>query len=156
MPAPSASWSGSRDLGALWQRIALMGIHGTRAWVLAAVALAVARQTGLAQDVAAGEAVFKKLCLPCHAVGDGAKNKVGPTLNGLEGRRAGTIAAFLYSPANKNSGVTWGAATFKEYIKDPKAKIPETRMSFAGLKDEQERNDLWTYLSQFMADGRKK
>ncbi|MGP0091515.1 MAG: c-type cytochrome [Xanthobacteraceae bacterium] len=127
-----------------------------KAWVLAAVGLAVAPQAGLAQDAGAGEAVFKKSCLPCHAVGEGAKNKVGPILNGLEGRRAGTGAGFVYSAANKSSGITWDAATFKEYIKDPKAKIPETRMSFAGLKDEQQNNDLWAYLTQFKADGSKK
>jgi cytochrome c len=127
-----------------------------KAWVLAAAALAATPQAGLAQAGDAGEAVFKKLCLPCHAVGEGAKNKVGPILNGLEGRRAGTVADFVYSPANKSSGVTWDATTFKEYIKDPKAKIPETRMSFAGLKDEQASNDLWAYLTRFMPDGSKK
>jgi cytochrome c len=127
-----------------------------RAWVSAAIALAVAPQAAPAQDVRAGEAVFKKLCLPCHAVGEGAKNKVGPILNGLQGRRAGTVAGFVYSPANKSSGITWDAVTFKEYIKDPKAKIPDTRMSFTGLKDEQEGSDLWAYLTQFKAAGNKK
>jgi cytochrome c len=127
-----------------------------KAWVLAAVVLAVAAPAGLAQDVGAGEAVFKKSCLPCHAVGGEAKNKIGPILNGLEGRPAGTIAGFPYSQANQSSGITWDAATFKEYIKDPKAKIPETRMFFAGLKGEQEKDDLWAYLTQFKADGSKK
>jgi cytochrome c len=127
-----------------------------KGWVSAAIALAVAPQAAPAQGIGAGEAAFKKLCLPCHAVGEGAKNKVGPILNGLEGRRAGTVAGFVYSAANKNSGITWDAATFKEYIKDPKAKIPDTRMSFAGLKDEQQSNDLWAYLTQFRPDGSKK
>lgn len=130
--------------------------HIVKAWIVAAAGLVVAPQSGLAQDAGAGEAVFKKLCLPCHAVGEGAKNKVGPVLNGLDGRRAGAGAGFVYSAANQSSGITWDAAAFKEYIKDPKAKIPETRMSFAGLKDEQESSDLWAYLTQFKADGSKK
>src|SRR5262245_30673325 len=81
------------------------------------------------QDVAAGEQSFKK-CLPCHSVGEGAKNKVGPLLNGLEGRHSGTIPEYSYSDANKNSGLTWDEATFKDYIKDPRAKIPNTKMIF--------------------------
>jgi len=108
-----------------------------------------------AQDVAAGEQSFKK-CLPCHAVGDGAKNKVGPVLNGLEGRHSGTIPDYSYSDANKNSGITWDEATFKDYIKDPRAKIPNTKMIFPGIKNEKEAGDLWAYLKQFGAEGNKK
>jgi cytochrome c len=132
-----------------------MGILGMKAWVLATVGMVVAAQAGGTHDPGAGEALFKKLCLPCHAVGEGAKNKVGPVLNGLPGRRAGTVADFAYSQASRNSGIIWDAATFREYIKDPKARIPETRMSFAGLKDEGQSDDLWAYLTQFQADGRK-
>jgi cytochrome c len=98
---------------------------------------------------------FKK-CLPCHAVGEGAKNKVGPVLNGIEGRKAGTVEGFSYSDANKNSGITWDEATFKDYIKDPRAKIPGTKMIFAGIKNEKEQTDLWAYLRQFGPDGKKK
>jgi cytochrome c len=108
-----------------------------------------------AQDVAAGEQSFKK-CLPCHAVGEGAKNKVGPVLNGLEGRHSGTIPDYSYSDANKNSGITWDEAAFKDYIKDPRAKIPNTKMIFPGIKNEKEAGDLWAYLKQFGPDGNKK
>ena len=83
--------------------------------------------TAMAQDVAAGKSSFNK-CLACHAIGEGAKNKVGPELNGLDGRKSGTAPDYNYSDANKNSGITWGEAQFKEYIKDPKAKIPGTKM----------------------------
>src|SRR4029077_20246370 len=76
-----------------------------------------------AQDVAAGEASFKK-CLACHSIGDGAKNKVGPQLNGIDGRKSGTAPDYSYSDANKNSGITWGKDVFLEYITDPRAKIP--------------------------------
>jgi cytochrome c len=122
---------------------------------LAIVALAVAGGGALAQDLAAGEASFKK-CLACHAVGENAKNKVGPELNGLDGRKAGALADYRYSDANKGSGITWGEATFKEYIKDPRAVIPKTKMVFPGIKNEKEAGDLWGYLAQFAADGKKK
>jgi cytochrome c len=108
-----------------------------------------------AQDLAAGEQSFKK-CLPCHAVGEGAKNKVGPVLNGLEGRKSGTIEGFTYTDANKNSGLVWDEAVFRDYIKDPRAKIPGTKMIFAGIKNEKEVSDLWAYMRQFDAEGKKK
>src|SRR5437763_6184962 len=108
-----------------------------------------------AQDVAAGETSFKK-CLPCHRLGPEAKNLVGPVLNGLEGRKSGTVEGYNYSEANKNSGITWSEETFKEYITDPRAKIPGTKMVFAGTKNEKERGDLWAYLKQFDASGNKK
>jgi cytochrome c len=123
--------------------------------VLAAIALAASTAAASAQDVAAGEQSFKK-CLPCHSVGDGAKNKVGPELNGLDGRKAGIAEGFNYTEANKNSGITWNESVFKDYIKDPRAKIPGTKMVFAGIKNEQEVNDLWAYLKQFGANGEKK
>ena len=127
----------------------------TKAIVLAAALVAASAAAAVAQDLAAGEQSFRK-CLPCHAVGDDAKNKVGPLLNGLEGRKSGTIDGYSYSDANKNSGITWSEATFKDYIQDPRAKIPGTKMVFAGIKNEKEKTDLWAYLAQFKADGSKK
>lgn len=125
-----------------------------RALIIGA-ATAAAASSALAQDVAAGKSSFNK-CLACHAIGEGAKNKVGPELNGLEGRKSGTVAGYSYSEANKNSGLTWDEATFKEYIKDPKAKIPGTKMAFAGIKKETEVNDLWAFLAQYDKDGKVK
>ena len=109
----------------------------------------------LAQDAAAGKSSFNK-CLACHAIGEGAKNKVGPVLNGLDGRKSGSAPDYNYSDANKNSGITWNEAQFKEYIKDPKAKVPGTKMAFAGIKSENEINNIWAYISQFDADGKIK
>jgi cytochrome c len=109
----------------------------------------------LAQDAAAGKSSFNK-CLACHAIGEDAKNKVGPELNGLDGRKAGTVPDYNYSEANKNSGITWNEANFKEYIKDPKAKIPGTKMAFAGIKNDKEVNDLWAFISQYDKDGKTK
>ena len=107
-----------------------------------------------AQDAANGEKVFAQ-CRACHQVGETAKNAVGPVLNGLFGRKAGTVEGYSYSPANKNSGITWDEAVFKEYIQNPRAKIPGTKMVYAGLKDEQRINDLVAYLKQFNAQGQK-
>ena len=107
-----------------------------------------------AQDLAAGEQSFRK-CSPCHSVGEDARNKVGPQLNGLDGRKSGTAADYSYSDANKKAEITWGEATFKDYIQNPMAKVPGTKMAFAGIKNEKEIGDLWAYLKQFKADGSK-
>ncbi len=123
--------------------------------VLTSVLAAFASAPAVAQDLAAGENSFKK-CLACHAVGEGAKNKVGPQLNGLPGRKSGTIEGYNYTAANKDSGITWDEATFKEYIRDPRARIPGTKMIFPGIKNEKEQGDLWAYLASFDAEGKKK
>ncbi len=126
-----------------------------KTYAVAAIAIAASAAPALAQDLAAGENSFKK-CLACHRVGADAKNLVGPLLNGLEGRKSGTIEGYNYTEANKNSGITWNENTFKEYITDPRVKIPGTKMVFAGIKSEKERADLWAYLKQFDATGNKK
>jgi cytochrome c len=122
---------------------------------LVVVTSLIAASGARAQDAAAGKTSFNK-CMACHAVGEGAKNKVGPVLNGLEGRKSGTIEGYSYSEANKNSGITWTKEQFLDYIKDPKAKIPNTKMAFAGIKNEKEANDLWAFLAQYDKDGKTK
>lgn len=121
----------------------------------AAAAFAFATTGASAQDAAAGEKVFLK-CKVCHQVGEGAKNGVGPSLNGLFGRKSGSVEGYSYSEANKNSGITWEPAVFAEYIKNPRAKIPGTKMVFAGIQNEKEIADLTAYLQQFGPDGKKK
>jgi cytochrome c len=116
--------------------------------VLAALFVATGLGQASAQDAAAGEKAFL-VCRACHQVGDSAKNAVGPVLNGLFGRKAGSVAGYSYSDGNKNSGITWDEATFSEYIKDPKAKVPGTKMAFAGIKDEQKIKDLIAYLHTY-------
>src|SRR5271156_4865489 len=123
-----------------------------RTLITAAALIAASAGVTLAQDVVKGATVFKK-CGICHKIGPGAANLVGPELNGLDGRHSGSAASFSYSDANKNSGIVWSEATFKEYIQDPRAKIPCTKMIFAGIKNEQDINDLWAYLKQFDAGG---
>ena len=97
-----------------------------------------------AQDAGAGEQVFVQ-CRACHQVGETAKNGIGPHLNGIFGRRAGSVEGYAYSPALKNSGIIWDETTFTDYTRDPKAKVPGTKMVYAGLKDEQR----MTRLPQF-------
>jgi cytochrome c len=126
----------------------------TKRLLIAFAGLAAATLAAPAQDLAAGATSFKK-CVSCHDLGETAKNKVGPLLNGLEGRKSGTIPGYNYSDANKNSGITWNEATFLEYIKDPKAKMPNTKMVFAGIKNETEAKNLWAHLRQYAADGKK-
>ena len=108
-----------------------------------------------AQDAAAGAKVFLK-CRACHQVGETAKNAVGPKLNGLFGRKTGSVEGFNYSEANKSSNVTWTEDVFAKYIRDPKAFIPGTKMVFPGLKSDKEIADVTAYLRQFGADGKKK
>lgn len=124
-----------------------------RSMALTALALfAIAGAANAADgDPAAGEDVFRK-CRSCHEVGDGAKNKIGPVLNGLIGRKAGTVEGFKYSEANKKSGesgTVWDEKTLLKYLEDPRGMIPGTTMAFAGLGDEQDRLDVIAYLKQF-------
>ena len=122
--------------------------------VIAGIALATIGIAN-AQDLGAGEQSFRK-CAPCHAVGDGATNKVGPVLNGLDGRKSGTAPDYNYSEDNKKAEITWNEASFKDYIKAPMTKVPGTKMAFAGIKNDAEIANLWAYLAQFKADGSKK
>jgi cytochrome c len=124
--------------------------------LLTAVLLTVfAGATAGAQDIGKGATVFKQ-CAVCHKIGPGAVNGVGPELNGLDGRHSGGVPSYNYSDANKKSGIVWNEENFEEYIKDPKAKIPGTKMVFAGIKNEQAAKDLWAYLKQFDAQGNLK
>ena len=122
---------------------------------VAAALIVASTAAGMAQDAQKGKTVFNQ-CMACHAIGPGAQTKIGPELNGLDGRKSGTAEGYSYSDANKNSGITWNEAEFKEYIRDPKAKIPGTKMAFAGVKSESEINNLWAFVSQFDKDGKTK
>ena len=116
-----------------------------RKWVLAAAMVAAMPVAASAADAEAGKTVFNK-CKACHQIGEGAKNAVGPHLDGVIGRKAGTAEGFNYSDALKNSGITWDEANFKAYIEDPKKKIPGNKMVFMGLKNPEDRDNLFEYL----------
>jgi cytochrome c len=131
-------------------------LHGdmgmTRRLMALVLGFGMATGPAAAQDgnADAGSDVFKK-CRACHAVGADATNKVGPILNGLIGRKSGSIEGFAYSPANVaagEAGLVWTDAKFLEYITDPRAFMPGNKMAFAGVKDEQDRKDLLAYLKQ--------
>jgi cytochrome c len=119
--------------------------------LMAATPLASASADPSAED---GAKVFAQ-CRACHQIGENAKNGVGPELNGLIGRKAGSVEGYSYSAANKNSGLTWDEATFTEYIQNPKAKVPGTKMVYAGLKDKEKIEDLIAFLKQYDASGKK-
>ncbi len=99
-----------------------------------------------AQDAEAGQKVFKQQCGLCHDVAQG-KNRVGPSLFGVVGRKAGTIDGYRYSDANKNSGLNWDPATLDKYLADPRATVPGTTMTYAGVKNDQQRKDIIAYLA---------
>jgi cytochrome c len=106
----------------------------------------------VAQDVAAGQKEFA-VCRACHQVGPTAKNGVGPVLNGVVGRPAGTFPGYNYSAANKNSGLTWDEATLQKYLANPGATVKGTKMIFPGIKDPAKVNDVIAYLKTYKADG---
>src|SRR5258708_12434536 len=97
-----------------------------RTLIVAAALIAALTYTASAQDVAKGENSFHK-CLPCHAIGEDAQNKIGPELNGLDGRHSGSVADFSYSDANKTSAIVWTEAEFKNYLKHPRPHLPATK-----------------------------
>jgi len=107
-----------------------------------------------AQDAAEGEKVFT-VCRVCHQIGPTAKNGVGPALNGVVGRKAGTYTGYNYSAPNKTSDVTWNEATLEVYLDNPQKVVKGTKMTFAGLKDPQKVKDVIAFLKQFKPDGTK-
>jgi cytochrome c len=99
-----------------------------------------------AQNVEGGQKVFKQQCGLCHDVAAG-KNRVGPSLFGVVGRKSGGVEGFHYSDANKNSGLTWDQATLDKYLADPRGMVPGTTMTYAGVKSDEQRRDIIAYLS---------
>src|SRR6516162_3481361 len=124
----------------LWAAMAMAAAP----WMLAPTAA----QEGNAEE---GAEVFKK-CRACHDVGPEAKNKVGPVLNDIVGRKAGTIEGFPYSDANKSAGgqdLVWTEDALFKYLENPLSFMPGTKMAFAGLKDPQDRKDIIAYLKKY-------
>ncbi len=111
----------------------------------AAILATLAAAPAWAGDAAAGHAVFTAKCGVCHSDQPGVK-KMGPTLAGVVGRPAGTVPDYHYSPANKNSGLTWDDATLDKYLTSPKSVVPGTYMAFPGLPDDTKRADVIAYL----------
>jgi cytochrome c len=131
--------------------VSLMGEPPNR-WIAAVVLIAASTETGLAQNIEKGANVFQQ-CLPCHSIGPGAQNKVGPELNGLDGRHSGSVPSFKYTKDYTDPGVVWNKGTFEKYIKNPRAMMPDTTMIFPGIQNGQAIDDRWAYISQYNADG---
>ena len=127
----------------------------TKTWIATAALLGMTLvgaggfgQAALAQDAENGEQVFRQ-CRACHQIGDGAKNLVGPQLNGVVGRKASTAEGFNYSQASKDAaakGLTWTDDVLMKYLENPTTYMPGTKMAYAGLKDEDQRKDVIAYL----------
>ena len=100
----------------------------------------------MAADAGAGKTVFQGSCSICHSAQPG-QDKIGPTLFGLVGRKTGAEPGYNYSPANQAANLTWDVATLDKYLQGPRAMIPGTKMTFAGVKDDEKRANLIAYLA---------
>lgn len=116
-----------------------------RAVLLSFVVSALCSATAMAAEPAEGEKTFRRLCSACHVVEEG-KNRLGPSLHRIVGRKAGTVPGFRYSDANQKSEVVWTTEHLDEYLKDPKAYMPGNRMAFAGVKKDEDRANVIAYL----------
>ena len=124
--------------------------------VAALCSAALLSQVAYGQDASVGQNTFGSKCQACHSVGPGARNGVGPKLNDLKGRKAGSIVGYVYSAANRAADFKWDESTFVDYIRDPKSKVPGTKMPFDGIKDAAEAEALWAFLSQYDGNGNKR
>lgn len=112
--------------------------------LVAGVALMAGVSSASAQNAAEGEKVFRQ-CKACHSLEAGKKG-VGPSLNGLIGRKSGSVEGFAYSPAMQNAGITWDAENLAKYAADPKGFVAGNKMAFAGVKKEEDLKNLVAYL----------
>jgi cytochrome c len=120
-------------------------IAATLSVVLTSAAAAALAQSG---DAARGERLFNQQCKICHTVDKGGRNGVGPNLFGLFGSKAAAVEGFQFSEAMKTSGITWNDKTVAEYLRDPKGRVPNGKMVYAGLKQQEQVDDMIAYLKK--------
>jgi cytochrome c len=118
----------------------------TKILILSAGLAAMTIPARAAGDAKNGEQIFNQ-CKPCHSLEPG-KNGVGPTLHGLLGRKAGTVPGYSYSPAMQSSGIAWNEDSLAKFLADPSTVVPGTKMVYAGIKNEAQRDDLIVYLKE--------
>ena len=116
--------------------------------LLVSVALILSVGPALAQSAERGERTFNQQCKACHTVEKGGPSPIGPNLFGVVGRKAGSLDGYGYSEAMKKSGITWDDAALGDYLKDPKAKVPQGKMAFAGLRQAAQPGDVIAYLKK--------
>jgi cytochrome c len=116
--------------------------------LLVSVALILSAGSALAQSAERGERTFNQQCKACHTVEKGGPSPIGPNLFGVVGRKAGTLDGYSYSEPMKKSGITWDEAALGDYLKDPKAKVPQGKMAFAGLRQAAQLGDVIAYLKK--------
>jgi cytochrome c len=116
--------------------------------LLVPAALILSAGSALAQSAERGERTFNQQCKACHTVEKGGSSPIGPNLFGVAGRKAGTLDGYSYSEAMKKSGITWDDAALGDYLKDPKAKVPQGKMAFAGLRQAAQLGDVVAYLKK--------
>ena len=137
-----------KAFGRDWVKVTSMMVAAALA-VMSAAAPAAPLPAG---NAAAGGTLFKR-CAACHAIGPGATNKIGPMLNGVVGRRAGTLPGYTYSAAMKKYGKVWTDATLAQFLATPMKTVPGTKMYYPGLPKPQDQADVIAYLKQ--AGGKK-
>lgn len=118
-------------------------------------ALSIGATPATAGDAAAGEKVFNQ-CRACHQVGENARNRVGPTLNGVVGSTAGSVEGFGYSDVLAESGLTWDEDTLAAYLADPRGFLPGNTMAYAGLRSDEDIENVIAFLATYDADGTRK
>lgn len=145
-----------RDIQVIFRTACRGVMAGALAWGIlgAAPLFAAGDEAELIGDAERGESIFKK-CIGCHQVGIDAKNRAGPHLNGVFGRKAGAIEGFYYSKGMMRAasdGLIWDLERLDAYLENPKALVSGTRMSFRGMKKLQDRHDVLAYLRLFSDD----